>query len=312
MDRLSAMQAFVRVVEAGTFTKAADSLELPKATVTRLIQTLETHLRTKLLNRTTRRVTVTPDGAAYYERALRLLTELDELEGAMSSARAKPQGRIRVDVPSALGMHVLLPAMTDFHERYPDIQIDLGVSDRPVDLLGDNVDCVIRGGEILDQGLVARRIGELNFVSCAAPAYIARHGQPRHPLELASDAHRVVHYFSARTGRILPLDFRKGAEHHEVASNNYVVSVNDSNAYVNAGVAGLGVIQSPSFMVQQLIGQGLLEPVLADWASNPVPVHVVYPPNRHLSTKVRVFVDWVAELFGEHDLIQRRSTLPPR
>jgi DNA-binding transcriptional LysR family regulator len=129
-----------------------------------------------------------------------------------------------------------------------------------VDLLGDNVDCVIRGGEILDQGLVARRIGELNFVSCAAPAYIARHGQPRHPLELASDAHRVVHYFSARTGRILPLDFRKGAEHHEVASNNYVVSVNDSNAYVNAGVAGLGVIQSPSFMVQQLIGQGLLEP----------------------------------------------------
>lgn len=312
MDRLSAMQAFVRVVEAGTFTKAADSLELPKATVTRLIQTLETHLRTKLLNRTTRRVTVTPDGAAYYERALRLLTELDELEGAMSSARAKPRGRIRVDVPSALGMHVLLPAMNDFHQRYPDIQIDLGVSDRPVDLIGDNVDCVIRGGEILDQGLVARRLGELNFLSCAAPSYLARHGVPKHPLELADDPHKVVHYLSARTGRIVPLDFRKGDERHEVAGNNYVVAVNDSNAYVNAGVAGLGVIQSASFMVQQLIGQGQLEPVLPDWASDPVPVHVVYPPNRHLSTKVRVFVDWVAELFGSHDLIQRRSTLPAR
>ncbi len=312
MDRLTAMQAFVRVVEAGTFTKAADSLELPKATVTRLIQTLETHLRTKLLNRTTRRVTVTPDGAAYYERVKELLDDIDELEGAMSTARAKPQGRIRVDVPSALGQHVLMPALRDFHERYSGIQIDLGVSDRPVDLIGDNVDCVIRGGELGDQGLVARRIGELNFVCCASPDYLKRHGLPLHPRELSSSAHRVVHYFSARTGRMLPLDFNRGAERIAISGDNYVVAVNDSNAYVSAGLAGLGVLQTPSFLVQEHLGAGRLDVLLADWSSATIPVHVVYPPNRHLSTKVRVFVDWVVELFENHDLIQRRSTLPPR
>ena len=299
------MQAFVRVVEAGTFTKAADSLELPKATVTRLIQTLETHLRTRLLNRTTRRVTVTPDGAAYYERALRLLTDLDELESAMSSARARPQGRIRVDVPSSLGTHVLLPAMHQFHERYPEIQIDLGVSDRPVDLIGDNIDCVIRGGEITDQSLVARRIGELGFVCCAAPSYLARHGRPSHPLELADASHRVVPFVSPRTGRPLALEFVKGDERHEVSPAHYVVSVNDTVAHVNAGVAGLGVVQPPAFMVRELIEQGRLEALLPDWQAPVVPVYVVYPPNRHLSTKVRVFVDWVVEMLGTHDLMRR-------
>jgi len=158
MDRLSAMQAYVRVVEAGTFTKAADSLDLPKATVTRLIQTLETHLRTKLLNRTTRRVTVTPDGAAYYERAMRLLSDLDELEGSMNQARMTPRGRIRIDVPGVVGREMIIPHLPDFYAKYPDIQIELGVSDRTVDLISDNIDCVIRGGELTDQSLVARRL----------------------------------------------------------------------------------------------------------------------------------------------------------
>src|SRR5690349_8743053 len=153
------MQAFVRVVEAGTFTRAADLLNLPKPTVTRLIQTLEGHLDTKLLNRTTRRVTVTADGAAYYDRALRILGEMDELESSMSRAKANPRARLRIDVAASVGQLLLIPALPDFHVRYPDIQIDLGVSDRPVDLIGENVDCVLRGGEILDQSLVARRVG---------------------------------------------------------------------------------------------------------------------------------------------------------
>lgn len=308
MDRFMAMRVFARVVEAGTFTKAADSLEMPKPTVTKLVQSLEAHLRVKLLNRTTRRVTVTPDGAAYYERIVRLLGELDDIEASLSNAQSNPKGRLRIDVGTSVAGLIIIPALPAFHARYPDIQIDLGVSDRPVDLIGDAIDCVVRGGTLTDQSLVARRIGEFHFIACATPQYLKRHGVPAHPSEL-DYGHTIVRFFSARTGRMFPFDFTRDGERVEV-QGRYIVSVNDSTAYLAAGLAGLGIIQGPTFMVQQRIAAGELEPVLSDWSTDPIPVHVVYPPNRHLSTKVRVFVDWVADLFAGHDLIQRRSTLP--
>ena len=161
MDQFLALRVFARVVEAGTFTKAADSLEMPKPTVTKLIQSLETHLRVKLLNRTTRRVTVTADGAAYYERTARLLTELEEIDASLSNAQASPKGRIRVDVPASVARQIIIPALHTFHARYPDIQIDLGVGDRLVNLIADNVDCVVRGGNLQDESLVARRIAQI-------------------------------------------------------------------------------------------------------------------------------------------------------
>lgn len=310
MDKFSAMQAFVRVVEAGNFTKAADTLALPKPTVTRLIQTLEGHLDTKLLNRTTRRVTVTPDGAAYYERAVRLLGEMEELESSMSRAKANPRGRLRVDVGASIGRLVVIPALPDFHARYPDIHIDLGVSDRPVDLITENVDCVLRGGELTDQSLVARRIGDVHFIVAATPAYLARHPALEHPRDLdAGGGHTVIGYFSPRTGRRFPYDFHKDGESIEVMGD-YIVSVNDSNAYVAAGLAGLGVVQAPTFMVQKHIASGAMVPVLTGWCTSSLPIHVVYPPNRHLTTKLRVFVDWVAALFANDDLMQRKSSLP--
>ena len=310
MDKFAAMQAFVCVVEAGTFTKAADRLRLPKPTVTRLIQALETQLQTLLLNRTTRRVTVTADGAAYYDRALRLLAELDELETSMSHAKASPRGRLRIDVGASLGRLVLIPALPAFHALYPDIQIDLGVTDRPVDLIGENVDCVLRGGALNDPSLVARRIADMQFVAAASPDYLRRHGVPRHPHDLERE-HKVVGFFSPRTGRPLPMDFTKDGERVELIGR-HVVAVNDSNAYVAAGLAGLGILQAPSFMLQDHMNRGELDPVLADWSAEPVPLHVVYPPNRHLSAKLRVFVDWVAELFAGDARMQRRSDLPRR
>jgi LysR family transcriptional regulator for bpeEF and oprC len=309
MDRFMAMRVFARVVEAGTFTKTADSLKMPKPTVTKLVQSLETHLRVKLLNRTTRQVTVTPDGAAFYERAVRLLSELEDIEASMSNAQANPKGRLRVDVGTSVGGLIIIPALPAFHARYPDIQIDMGVSDRPVDLISDNVDCVVRGGELTDQSLVARRIGEFAFIAVATPDYLKRHGAPSHPYDLNDGGHTVVRFFSPRTGRVFPFDFTKDGERIEL-EGRYIVSVNDSSAYLAAGLAGLGMILGPTFMVQQHIARGELVPVLAEWWSEPIPVHVVYPPNRHLSTKVRIFVDWVADLFASHDLIQRRSTLP--
>lgn len=300
MDQILTMRVFARVVEAGSFTKAADSLALPKATVTKQIQHLEARLRVKLLHRTTRRVSVTPDGAAYYERAARLLNDLDELEASMGNAQTNPQGRLRVDVGSAVASLLIIPALSTFFDRYPDIQLDMGVSDRPVDLIGDNVDCVIRGGELTDQSLVARRIGTLPFVTVASPEYLRRFGEPQHPLELEpGGAHHMVSFFSPRTGRMFTDDFEKDGESIALASN-YRISVNESNAYLAAALAGLGVTQMVTFMADPYLASGALVQVLPGWKTPAVPIHVVYPPNRHLSAKVRSFVDWAAELFSQH------------
>ncbi|WP_127091006.1 LysR family transcriptional regulator [Aquabacter cavernae] len=310
MDQLAAMRAFVRVVEAGTFTRAADLLGIPKPTLTKQVQSLEGHLRTKLLNRTTRRVTVTPDGAAYYERALALLNDLEELDGSMTLSQATPRGRLRVDISASLALLVLIPALPDFFARYPDIQVDLGVTDRSVDLVGENVDCVVRGGDLMDPSLIARRIGEIQMTTCAAPAYLARYGEPSHPFDLETDF-PAVRYFNAGTGRFLPLEFIRDGETLEPAAR-HLIAVNEGNSYVAAGLAGLGILQAPSFMVQAHLGTGALVPVLTRWTTDPFPVFVVFPPNRHLSARLRVFVDWVADLFATHDLIQRRTTLSGR
>jgi DNA-binding transcriptional LysR family regulator len=308
MDQLAAMRAFVRVVEAGTFTRAAASLGQPKPTITKLIQSLEGHVRTKLLHRTTRRVTVTPDGAAYYERVLGLLADLDELDGNMSQSQSSPKGRLRVDVGTSLALLVIIPALPDFHARYPDIQIDLGVTDRPVDLVGENVDCVVRGGTLSDQSLIARRIAELPFVTCAAPAYLERHGEPADPASI-EQGHYVVSYMHPRTGRSMSFEFLRGEETVAVRGR-YIVAVNDSMAYVAAALAGLGIIQVPTFMVHDHFGSGALRPILSDWAIDPLPLHVVYAPNRHLSNRLRVFVDWIAALFaGDRRLRVHRPNL---
>jgi DNA-binding transcriptional LysR family regulator len=308
MDQLSAMRAFVRVVEAGTFTRAADLLEVPKPTVTKQIQQLEAHLRARLLNRTTRRVTVTMDGAAYYERALRVLSEIDELDSSMALSQARPSGRLRVDCSTSLAMSVIIPALPAFHARYPEIQIDLGLSDRPADLLAENLDCAIRAGEIQDQSLIARRVGEMYLITCATPDYLAQHGTPRHPRDLES-GHSVIGYRVAGTSRAMPYTYVDPMETIEVRGD-YVVSLNDGMGYIAATLAGLGVAQLPTFMAQEHIAAGRLVPLLTGWCSAPKPLHIVYQPNRHLSNKVRVFVDWLAELFARDDLIQRRSSLP--
>ena len=305
MDQIQAMRIFVRVVEAGTFTRAADSLSLPKATVTKHVQALEGRLRVKLLNRTTRRVTVTPDGAAYYDRTVRLLTDLDDIEASMTNARANPRGRLRVDVGSSVAQLLIIPHLAEFHARYPDIQVDLGVSDRMVDLIGDNVDCVIRGGELSDQSLVARRIGNLEFITAAAPAYLERKGTPTHPLEI-EEKHASVIYFSPQSGRHYPLEFRRGDESIDI-TGPYQLSVNESNAYVTSIVAGLGIGQITSWQAQRYLDSGALVQLLPDWTQPLLPVYVVYPPNRHLSAKVRAFVDWAAELFQRETTLQKTA-----
>ncbi len=299
MDQILSMRAFVRVVEAGTFTRAADSLSLPKATVTKQVQHLETRLRVKLLNRTTRRVTVTADGAAFYERAVRLLADLDELEASVGSAQTKPQGRLRIDIGASVASLVIIPALSEFFEQFPDIQLDMGVSDRPVDLIGDNVDCVIRVGELTDQSLVARRIGNMAFVTVASADYLRRFGTPKHPGDLEGTGHHMVNFLSPRTGRMMPHDFASEGENISLVGQHHV-AVNESNAYLAALLAGLGVGQLVTFMVQPYLDDGRLVEVMPEWKTAAMPVYVVYPPNRHLSAKVRAFVDWAVDLFSRH------------
>ncbi|HUG25379.1 LysR family transcriptional regulator [Piscinibacter sp.] len=304
MDRLLAMETFVRVVEAGTFTKAADLLDMPKPTVTRLIQTLETHLQTKLLNRTTRRVTVTIDGAAYYDRVVRLLGEVKEIESSLSRATTVPRGRLRIDVGAEVAHMLLIPALAEFHQRYPDIRIDLGISDRPVDLIGENVDCVVQGGEVADPSLVARRIGDFHLIVCASPGYLKRHGVPQHPLDIEG-GHIVVNGFDHAAGKPQPFSFTKAGRRHEI-SGRRMLSVSDSNAALTAGLNGIGIIRMTTLMAQPHVESGRLQPLLLDWCTDSLPVHVMYLPNRHLSAKVRVFVDWVAALFARSDLMHRK------
>jgi DNA-binding transcriptional LysR family regulator len=303
MDQIQGMRIFVRVVEAGTFTRAADSLGLPKGTVTKQIQALESRLHVKLLNRTTRRVTVTPDGAAYYERTARLLNDFDDIEASMTNAQANPTGRLRIDVGSSMARLVILPALASFCDRYPEIQVDVGVSDRAVDLISDNVDCVIRGGELSDQSLVARRIGNLPWLTVASPAYLKRYGEPQHPLDIEK-RHLVVGFFSGSTRRMYPDEFHRGDEKYEI-TGPYRVSVNDSTAHMTAVLGGFGLSQMITFMAEPHIASGELVQILPEWTRPPLPVHVVYPPNRHLSAKVRAFVDWTAELFARHPQLQR-------
>lgn len=307
MDQIQTMRAFARVVESGGFTKAAVSLDLPKGTVTKLVQHLEARLKVKLLNRTTRRVTVTPDGAAYYERTSRLLNDLDDIEASMTNAQANPSGRLRVDVGSSIAREIVIPALPGFYERYPDIQLDLGVGDRPVDMISDNIDCVIRGGELLDQSLVARRIANLELVTVASPEYLRRHGTPQHPSEL-EDGHVTVAFFSARTGRLYPEIFMRDNETIELVGT-YKLSVNDSNAHVAALLAGVGISQAASFSAAPHLASGDLVRVLPEWTRPTVPLHVVYPPNRHLSAKTRAFVDWAVELFGRYPFAERAKTI---
>ena len=310
MDRFDAMHAFARVVEAGSFTKAADTLNMSKTTVTQLVQQLEARLRVKLLNRTTRKLSVTADGAAYYERVVRLLADMDDAETSLSSASALPRGHLRVDVPSPLARMILVPALPAFHARYPDIQLDMGVSDRMVDVIGDNVDCVVRGGELTDRSLMARRVGDLRLGVYAAPRYLELAGTPLHPRELEDTHHRIVGFLWSRSGKTFPYAMRLGEERIEV-QGRYMLSVDDGNAYLTAGLAGLGILWLPDYMAKAHLASGELVRLFDGWQLDSMPLYVAFPPNRHVSAKLRVFIDWVAELMAQHAPVEARRQLKP-
>lgn len=300
MDKLHAMRVFVRVVEVNSFTKAADTLGLPRASVTTTIQNLEAALGVRLLQRTTRKLNLTLDGAAYLEGATRILQDLEEVESSFTSARKTPRGRLRVDMPGSIGRLVIIPAIHEFHSAYPEIELMLGLSDRPIDLIQEGVDCVLRVGELQDSSLIARRVGAFRPVTCASPSYLAAHGTPTTLEEL--ERHVSVKYFS-RTGKLHEPSFERDGKDHEVKMAG-TVSVNDADAYVTCGVEGLGIVQAARFMALPHLRSGALVEILAEYRPALMPISALYPQNRHLSPKVRVFVDWIAEIFERCPLMQ--------
>ncbi|KWZ53234.1 transcriptional regulator [Burkholderia ubonensis] len=293
MDHLHAMRIFARVAHLGSFTKAAEQMQLPRPTVSNAVQYLEKHLKIRLLQRTTRRVALTAEGATYYERCTRLLADLDDAETLFEDAGASPRGVIRVDLPERFALDKVIPAIPSFHARYPDLRIVMSTTDRFVDLIADGIDCAVRVGALSDTSLVARRIGELAQVNCASPAYLARHGTPRSPDDLPE--HVAVGYFSSRTGRELDWEYADmdTGEMHAVKMRS-IVSVNSSQAYLACCVAGLGLIQAPRDGLDAPLADGTLVEVLPEWNAAPLPVSVVFPHGRHLAPRVRIFVDWLA------------------
>lgn len=295
-DRFQAMQLFVRIVALGSFTRAAAELDMPRATATLVIKQLEARLGVRLLLRTTRHVSATEEGQAYLRRCVAILADLERAEQAFSEAALKPQGRLKIDLSGTLWRHVLAPILPDFCERHPRIQVDMSAHDRRIDLVKAGVDCVLRIGDLGDTNLVARHLTDLPQVTCVSAAYAARHGCPGSLGELPS--HRMVSYVSASSGKVLPMDFQVGDRLERIALPA-TVSVGNGDAYVAAGEAGFGLIQVPRYHVQRQLDAGTLLEVLPQHRPPALPLSVLYPSQRHLPLRVRVFVDWLVNRWGE-------------
>ncbi|CAI1033626.1 LysR family transcriptional regulator [Serratia entomophila] len=293
MDRIDAMRLFTRVVEQRSFTQAAQDLSLPRSTVTDAIKQLEARLSVRLLQRTTRHVSPTLDGEAYYQRCLAILADIEDAE--MAFAGARPRGLLRVEVHGTLARHFLLPALPDFLAQYPDIELYMSEGDRLVDALREGIDCVVRVGKLRDSDMVARRLGELEEITCAAPAYLQRFGTP-HSLE-DLQGHRMVGFRSSATGALVPLEFNVNGQPLTLALPA-TVSVSAAESLVAAARMGLGIIQVPHYHLHDDLAAGKLVPLLPQFPSTPMPVSLLYPHSRQLSARVRIFIDWFSKIFA--------------
>ncbi len=292
MDRIGVMRLFVRIVERGSFAEAARDLRVPRPTATHAIQRLEAELGVRLLERTTRKVRPTLDGALYHQRCIRLLADLDEVENVFRNA--EPRGPMRVDMQGTLARFFVLPALPEFIARYPDISLNLSEGDRMVDLVTEGVDCVLRAGELSDSSLIGRRIATFRQLTLASPAYLESFGVPRSPDDLVG--HRMIAYTASTTGQPYPLEFATDARQWEVPLP-YDVVVRGAEIYTASALAGLGLIQVPRYRVRQQIAAGQLVSLMEDFPPPPMPVSVLYPQSRHLSSRVREFIDWLTDLF---------------
>lgn len=292
MDRLQGMTVFTRVVSLGSFARAAAELGLSRASVTLHVKELEARLGVRLLNRNTRRLSLTDDGRLYFDHCVQVLDEMRHMEDTLARRAQSPRGLLRVDVPVVLA-RLMLPHLADFHARYPELRLHVTMENRDHDLPGRDLDCAVRIAEPPDSRLVARRVGTLRWVTCAAPAYLARHGEPRHPDELAR--HRCLGYLSVDSRRVEDWQFAHAGERIALAPDG-LLAFNSLDPLAEAAALGLGIARVAGFAVRDMLDAGRLQAVLADWQVDGPPVCVLYASRRHLPEKVRVFTEFVARL----------------
>ncbi|HDS1728729.1 LysR family transcriptional regulator [Pseudomonas putida] len=295
MNKLELLRTFVRVCEVRSFTLAAESLRLPRSTVSEQVRALEKLLGTQLFNRTTRRVQATQDGALLYERSKDLLSGMDEIESLFSADDAELAGRLRIDLPTMMARLVIIPALPQFVQRFPRLEVELSCTDRQVDLLREGFDCVMRIGALHDLDVVARPVGQLSMRNCASPAYLARYGVPQTPQELAG--HQLVHYVRNLGARSAGFEYLQGDElrYQPMAG---VVTVNNAEAYSAACLAGLGLIQVPAVGVAEYLQRGELVSLLEDWQAPAMPVSLLYARQRHVPRRVQAFMQWLAAVLA--------------
>ena len=293
MDKIYAMQLFLRVAELESFTRAAETLSLPKGSVSRQIQALENALGTQLLHRTTRRVSLTQDGMVYYERAKDLLMNLDELDGMFLHDPSTISGRLRVDMPVAIARNVVIPKLPAFLQQFPGIELELSSSDRLVDVIREGFDCVVRVGNLKDSGLIARPLGKLSVINCASPDYLTRFSYPETLDDLGS--HALIHYSATLGTRPLGFEYFNGSATQWIKTGG-VLTVNSTETYQAACIAGLGIIQVPRVGVRDALRTKKLVEILPQYRVEPMPVSLIYPHRRNLSRRVHVFMEWLTEL----------------
>ena len=300
MDRIDQLRIFTRVIETRSFTKAADTLGMPRSSVSTAVADLEARLGTRLLHRTTRRVVPTDEGAELHERCLGFLTECEDIETMFRTAPAQVEGRIRVDMPGRIGRMLVAPALPGFLAAWPGIRVELGMTDRAVDLLGEGVDLALRVGPLADSGLRARRIGRIAQINVASPAYLARHGTPMQPADL--DRHWQVAYAQPSTGRIADWEWRDGTR-IRTRPVPWRVSANSAEGYIACALAGLGLIQIPAYDVADHLARGALVEVMPDHRPEAMPMHLLFPgPSRHMR-RLTAFADWIETVL--------RQAIPP-
>jgi len=293
MDKVYAMQLFIRVAELESFTRAAESLGLPKGSVSRQIQALENHLGTQLLHRTTRRVQLTQDGMVYYERAKDLLINLDELDGLFLHDPSTLSGRLRVDMPVAVAKNVVIPRLPAFVQQYPGLEIELSSSDRLVDVIREGFDCVVRVGTLKDSGLIARPLGKLSVINCASPDYLARFGWPETLEDLSG--HAVVHYAVNLGTRPQGFELYRDNTTQWIKTGG-ILTVNSTETYHAACLAGLGIIQAPRIGVREALRSRKLVEILPQYRAQSMPVSLIYPHRRNLSRRVHLFMEWLTDV----------------
>ena len=301
MDRFLAMKVFVRVVESGSFSKAADALRLPPASVSRTVQALEAHLGARLLNRTTRSISITEDGEVYYERCVRVLGEVDDMESVLSRSKLSPKGTVRVSLPALMAKSTIIAALPEFFAAYPDIRVEMILTDKQVDIIEAGVDCVIRVGAVGDIGLVAKTIGRYSQITAAAPSYLEKYGEPNTLEDL--EHHLCVDYLVSKTGRVRSWEFVVDGETRTIALGA-MLAVNDADSYVACGIAGLGLIQASSYTLSSFLESGALREVLQAYPSYPRVVSILYAANRHQPRRVKVFIEWIAEVYKRQSSLQ--------